>query len=85
MEIATPLTYRDWGQRHCGSIAGWTWSVKNEEALGGKILVVTPVPNLLMTGIYAASELFLGGVPTAMYTGSLAADSILEEGSLSSG
>ena len=41
--------------------------------------MATPIPNLLMTGIYAASELFLGGVPTAMYTGNLAADFILEK------
>jgi phytoene dehydrogenase-like protein len=77
MEVATPLTYQDWGQRHFGSLAGWTWSVKNEESIGGKILVETPIPNILMAGIYAASELFLGGVPTAIYTGSLAAESIL--------
>ncbi len=77
MEIATPLTYQDWGQRYRGSLAGWTWSVKNEKALGGKILVVTPIPHLLMVGIYAASELFLGGVPTAMHTGISAADIIL--------
>ncbi len=78
MEVATPLTYQDWGQRHAGSLAGWTWSVKNEMSLGGKILVETPIPNLYMAGIYAASELFLGGIPTAMYTGSLAADLILQ-------
>lgn len=79
MEIATPLTYQDWGQRYRGSLAGWTWSVKNEKALGGKILVETPIPNLLMVGIFAASELFLGGVPTALHTGDLAADIILEK------
>ena len=78
MEIATPLTYQDWGQRHLGSLAGWTWGVKNEESLGGKILVKTPIPNVLMTGIYAATELFLGGIPTAVYTGNLAADLILQ-------
>jgi len=77
IEIATPLTYQDWGQRYRGSLAGWTWSVKNEKALGGKILVETLIPNLLMVGIFAASELFLGGVPTAMHTGSSAADIIL--------
>jgi phytoene dehydrogenase-like protein len=80
MEAATPLTYQDWGQRYRGSLAGWTWSVKNENALGGKILVETPVANLLLVGIFAASELFLGGVPTAFYTGRLAADFILEKG-----
>ncbi len=79
LEAATPISYRDWGQRYQGSIAGWTWDVKNEPALGGKILVVTQVPRLLMTGIYAASELFMGGVPTAMYTGLLAADFILKK------
>ncbi len=80
METATPLTYQDWGQRYRGSLAGWTWSVKNEKALGGNILVETPIPNLLMAGIYAASELFLGGVPTALHTGAMAADLILENG-----
>jgi len=79
MEIATPLTYRDWGQRFHGSIAGWTWSPQPGQSLGGKILVVTPVLNVLMTGIYAAAELFLGGIPTAMHTGNLAADWILEK------
>jgi prolycopene isomerase len=78
LEAATPISYRDWGQRYQGSIAGWTWDVKSEPTQGGKILVVTPVPGLLMAGIYAASELFMGGVPTAMYTGSLAADFILK-------
>jgi hypothetical protein len=33
-----------------------------------------------MAGIYAASELFLGGVPTALHTGVMAADLILEKG-----
>jgi phytoene dehydrogenase-like protein len=79
-EIATPLTYQDWGQRYRGSLAGWTWGVKNEKSLGGKILVETLVSNLLLVGIFAASELFLGGIPTAFYTGNLAADFILEKG-----
>jgi all-trans-retinol 13,14-reductase len=78
MEIATPLTYRDWGSRHDGSIAGWTWGPRESGPLSRKILVRTPVPGLLAAGVYAAAELFLGGVPTALYTGSLAADMILE-------
>jgi phytoene dehydrogenase-like protein len=77
METATPLTYRDWGNRTKGSIAGWTWSGRDSARLPGKILVQTPVPRLLVAGAYAASELFLGGVPTALYTGSLAADLVL--------
>lgn len=77
METATPLTYRDWGNRYEGSIAGWTWSGRDSARLPGKILVQTPVPGLLVAGAYAASELFLGGIPTALYTGSLAADLVL--------
>jgi phytoene dehydrogenase-like protein len=77
METATPLTYRDWGNRFEGSIAGWTWSGPDSARLPGRILVQTPVPGLLAAGAYAASELFLGGVPTALHTGSLAADLVL--------
>ncbi len=77
METATPLTYRDWGGRYEGSIAGWSWSAAEAGRLPGRLLVRTPVPGLLAAGIYAASDLFLGGVPTALYTGSLAADYVL--------
>jgi all-trans-retinol 13,14-reductase len=77
-EIATPLTYRDWGSRYEGSIAGWTWGPRDSGQFSRKILVRTPVPGLFAAGVYAATELFLGGVPTALYTGSLAADMILD-------
>jgi phytoene dehydrogenase-like protein len=77
IESATPLTYEDWGHRHSGSIAGWTWSAEYERALGRKLLIETPVEHLLMAGIYAASELFLGGIPTALQTARLAADLVL--------
>jgi phytoene dehydrogenase-like protein len=77
IEVATPLTYRDWGNRYSGSIAGWTWSSEEAKQLPAKLMIETPIQGLLMAGIYAASELFLGGVPTAMHTGSLAADIIL--------
>jgi all-trans-retinol 13,14-reductase len=80
MEIATPLTYRDWGQRFCGSVAGWTWTPESASVLPGKLLIETPIRNLFMAGIYAAAELFMGGVPTAMHTAAMAADSILEAG-----
>ncbi len=79
METATPLTYRDWGNRYEGSIAGWSWSAEESGRIPAKILVRTPVPGLFMAGIYAAAELFLGGVPTALYTGNLAADSVLQD------
>jgi len=78
LEAATPLTYQDWGNRRLGSIAGWTWSADKAGELPGKLLVETPVPNLLTAGIYAATELFLGGVPTALLTGTIAARLILD-------
>jgi phytoene dehydrogenase-like protein len=77
MESATPLTYADWGCRYRGSIAGWSWRADDIGGLGEGFLVRTPVEGLLMTGIYAASGLFLGGVPTAMQTGAAAADIVL--------
>jgi phytoene dehydrogenase-like protein len=79
MEAATPLTYEDWGHRHRGAIAGWTWSADFGNALGQKLLVETPVPRLLLAGIFASADLFLGGVPTSMHTARLAADRILGE------
>ncbi len=77
MEAATPLTYRDWGNRHRGSIAGWSWSAADSARMPAKLLVRTPLGGLFLAGIYAASELFLGGVPTALHTGNLAAELIL--------
>jgi phytoene dehydrogenase-like protein len=79
IESATPLTYADWGRRYKGSIAGWTWSAEHGGSFASKILIGTPLPNLLMVGIYAATELFLGGVPTALHTADLAARIILGE------
>ena len=78
MEAATPLTYRDWGRRTSGSIAGWSWTDRTAR-FSGRMLVRTPVPRLLAAGIYAATGLFLGGVPTALLTGRLAAGIVLEE------
>jgi len=80
IEAATPLTYADWGRRFfCGSIAGWSWSAEYGGAFEGKLLVETPIENLFLAGIYAATELFLGGVPTALHTADLAARLILGE------
>jgi all-trans-retinol 13,14-reductase len=77
IEIATPLTYEAFGQRFHGSIAGWSWAIDENLRLKSKFLIETPIPNLYMVGLYAAAELFLGGLPTAMYTGFWASELIL--------
>jgi len=78
MEIATPLTYRDWGQRTKGSIAGWGRDL-TKVRLNNKLLIKTPIDHLLMVGIYSVLEPFLGGFPVSMYTGSLAAEIVLTD------
>jgi phytoene dehydrogenase-like protein len=80
IDAATPLTYRDWGQRTLGSIAGWSWSPETAAGFPDRLLVRTPVDRLYAAGVYAARELFLGGIPTALYTGGLAADLIIHSG-----
>ncbi len=77
MEIATPLTYSDWGQRYGGSVAGWSRDIKKLR-LNTKLLIENPIKRLLMVGIYSVLEPFLGGYPVSMYTGNLAAELILE-------
>jgi len=77
-EIATPLTYNDWGQRYRGSIAGWSRVIKKIR-IKSRLLLQGPIERLLMVGIYSVLEPFLGGYPVSMYTGSLAADLILEK------
>jgi phytoene dehydrogenase-like protein len=77
IEIATPLTYEDWGNRYRGSIAGWSWASKDIQNFKNKLLIKNPIQNLLMAGLYASTELFLGGVPTSMYTGYLAAQIVV--------
>lgn len=79
MEIATPLTYRDWGQRTFGSVAGWTRDIK-KISLDSKLLVDPPIQGLFSVGIYSVLEPFLGGVPVSMHTGKIVADNILELG-----
>ncbi|MBD3256114.1 MAG: NAD(P)-binding protein, partial [Candidatus Lokiarchaeota archaeon] len=78
MEIATPLTYQDWGQRYKGSVAGWTRDIKKIR-LNTKLLTHDGIENLLVVGIYSILEPFLGGYPVSIYTGKLAADFILEK------
>jgi len=76
-DIATPLTYKDWGQRTDGSIAGWGRDIKKVR-LNTKLLMKDPIDHLLVVGIYSVLEPFLGGFPVSMYTGNLAANFVLE-------
>lgn len=79
MEIATPLTYQDWGKRFRGSVAGWSRDLEKVEGFNRELFIITPIDNLFMVGLYASKELFLGGYPISMYTANLAADYILEK------
>ncbi len=78
MEVATPLTYQDWGQRYQGSIAGWTRDLKRIR-FKTKLLFEKPIDRLLLVGIYSFLEPFLGGYPVSVYSGNMAANKILEE------
>lgn len=80
MEVATPLTYRDWGRRTLGSVAGWSWGAGATRGLGGRTLIRTPVERLLACGIYSTAELFWGGVPTALWSGVRAAEIVQTSG-----
>jgi all-trans-retinol 13,14-reductase len=77
IEAATPLTYRDWGGRTLGSIAGWAWTPGAAAKFREPYLVRTPIAGLLTAGLYAATGLFRGGVPTALSTAEIAAETIL--------
>jgi len=79
MEIATPLTYLDWGKRYNGSIAGWHRDLEKVKGFGKKLLIITPIKNLLAVGIYSSLEPYLGGYPVSMFSGNLAADFILNQ------
>ncbi|TFF97892.1 MAG: NAD(P)/FAD-dependent oxidoreductase [Promethearchaeota archaeon] len=76
LDIATPLTYLDWGKRYKGSIAGWSRDLEKLEDFDKKILIKTPIDHLLVVGIYSFIEPFLGGYPVSMYSGKLAAEFI---------
>lgn len=73
-EVATPLTYKDWGHRSCGSVAGWSWRSGDHPETWTQSLVVTRVEGLLMVGVQSFTRLFYGGMGTAMYSGKYAAD-----------
>ena len=76
-EVATPLTYKYWGHRTDGSVAGWSWKFSDHPEPWVHSFVVTQVPGLLAVGLQAFSHLFYGGMGTAIYSGEYAADIVL--------
>lgn len=78
-EVATPLTYRDWGHRSEGSVAGWSWRADDGAGGRSRTLVRTNVPGLYMAGLQAFTRLFLGGMGTSLYSGRCAANAVLAD------
>jgi len=78
LDVATPLTFEDQGGRSGGAVAGWSWNYEDSRDGTPRELIRTPVGGLFMVGYQAFSSLFLGGVPTALESGTRAAAYILE-------
>jgi phytoene dehydrogenase-like protein len=77
-DVATPLTFEDQGGRSGGAVAGWSWDYEDFRDNQPKELIGTPIKGLYMAGYQAFSALFMGGVPTAMESGKLAAKALLQ-------
>jgi len=71
-EVATPLTYKYWGHRSEGSLAGWSWRYGEQPKPWARSLAVTKVSGLLMVGLQSFTRLFYGGMGTSMYSGKYA-------------
>ncbi|RPJ10918.1 MAG: NAD(P)/FAD-dependent oxidoreductase [Deltaproteobacteria bacterium] len=78
MDVATPLTFEDQGGRSGGAVAGWSWDYEDFHDDRPRELILSPIENLYLAGYQAFSALFLGGVPTAMLSGSRAAEAVLQ-------
>ncbi|MCX9085175.1 MAG: FAD-dependent oxidoreductase [Candidatus Methanoperedens sp.] len=76
-EVATPLTYKYWGHRSKGSVAGWSWRSKEQAGPWSQSFTVTKVPGLYVVGLQSFSRLFYGGMGTSMFSGKYAADIII--------
>jgi all-trans-retinol 13,14-reductase len=76
-EVATPLTYKDWGHRSEGSVAGWSWRFGDHPEPWTRSLAVTAVPGLFMVGLQSFTRIFYGGMGTAMYSGKYAAEMVM--------
>jgi len=77
LDIATPLTFEDQGGRSEGAVAGWSWDYEDTAVYEPVEIIRTPIRGLFMAGYQAYSNLFMGGVPTAMVSGQKAAEHVL--------
>jgi phytoene dehydrogenase-like protein len=77
MDVATPLTFEERGGRSEGAVAGWSWDYQLQREPGPRELVLTPIAGLYMAGYQAFSMLSLGGIPSAMASGEIAAEYVL--------
>jgi phytoene dehydrogenase-like protein len=78
VDVATPLTFEDQGGRSQGAVAGWSWDFEDTTDYEPLDLTLTPIEGLYMAGYQAYSNLFMGGVPTAMVSGQKAAECLLK-------
>jgi all-trans-retinol 13,14-reductase len=78
VDVATPLTYERYTANHHGAVAGWSWAADRTSAPAPRLLDGIPVAGLYSVGQWAFSAPFLGAVPTAMHSGDLVAQYLLE-------
>lgn len=78
-EVATPLTYKYWGHRSEGSVAGWSWRSGKHPKPWARSLAVTKVSGLLMVGLQSFTHFFYGGMGTSIYSGRYASDLVLKK------
>jgi len=78
-EVATPLTYKYWGHRSVGSLAGWSWRSGEQSKPWAQSLAVTKVSGLIIVGLQSFTRLFYGGMGTSMYSGKYACDLVLKK------
>jgi all-trans-retinol 13,14-reductase len=78
MDVATPLTFEEQGGRSGGAVAGWSWNYEDCPDYALRECVRTPIKGLYMAGYQGLSNIFMGGVPTAMESGKRAAQAILQ-------
>ena len=74
-EISTPLTYERYTLNSEGASAGWSWDPKYSFIKQFTAFVKTPIKNLFTAGHWSLSP---GGLPSAMLTGKIVANTILK-------